>query len=276
MSGATQELSPLGRVANPVHWSLSCLDADCEIGSLVADALTAWSTGAGRSDFLVGMVPSRLIGGGLVGGSVSWEALSRALPAESLIELRITAHELARLLESSMQESWRSCQPRSTSGWQVSGLEFERRCGSASSAEGMLRLRSRVTGAVVVVAADTPVGVVTVASALELFPSQLATPVPLPESAPRVVADYIRSHSPLNLSTTPARLRTSGCGRSACDTPMLKSVTSALAATLPGLQGDTRTMRDRMTAPMPTPLHASIASGIVTASRSPAPCSARG
>ena len=220
------------RLATSVPWSLSCLDAQCAVGSLVADALCTWSTGERRSEFLVGLVPSRWLGSGLDVGPLSWEALSSVLPAYSLVELRITAGDLTSLLENSMERAWSTCgEPSVAAGWQVSGLQFERLCGATADSRQGLRLRSRTNGSMIRVALDTPVGVVTLAPALPLLPTPLAMPVPSPLLAQRVLADYIRSRSPLNFSSPHARLVTRACGQSACDAPLIKTFTSALATT---------------------------------------------
>ena len=239
----------LARLAAPVGWEIACLDTDCPIGSLATDALRAWSTGDRKSDFLVGLLPSRWLGGGLIAGGLDWAAVARAVPAHDLVELRLPVNAIASLLEESMREAWASCRQPGGS-WQVSGLEYERLCEGGTAHRGSrLRLVSRRNGSLVAPPADTPVSVVTLAPVLSLLPAPLATPAVLSTSAQRVVADYLRAHSPLNYSAGRPRLRTEGCGRSACDAPLLRALTAAIS-TVGGARAD------------PSPRHAALAGGL--------------
>ena len=63
----------VARLLEPVRWEPSCLDGDCALGSLAADALCAWAAGASP---VVCAVPTRFLGGGLPAGSVAWTELA--------------------------------------------------------------------------------------------------------------------------------------------------------------------------------------------------------
>ena len=207
------------------------------------------ATGERQSDFLVGLLPSRWLGGGLPAGGLGWTAVARAMPAHGLVELRLPANAIASLLEESMSAAWTTCRQPS-GGWQVSGLEYERVCGGGSARRGRLRLVSRRNGSLVAPPAEsTPVSVVTLAPALALLPAPLATPAVLSTSAQRVVADYLRAHSPLNYTAGRPRLRTVGCGQAACDAALLKALTAAISA-VGGATAD------------PAPTHAALAGGL--------------
>eukprot|EP00966_Prymnesium_polylepis_P057179 1324612-Prymnesium_polylepis.1 len=184
--GNSGNAGAVARLAAPVPWGLDCLDADCPIGSLAADAMRAWSAGDGQSDFLVALLPSHCLGAGLSAGEVGWPAIARVLPPDhTLYELRVPAHALLALLNASVIEARRACK-QPAGGWQVSGVELELRCGEARGSSAWLRVASRRNGSLVVPSPAAPIGVVTLSPGVEKLAqlaAPLATPVALGASA---------------------------------------------------------------------------------------------
>jgi hypothetical protein len=224
------------RLSGSIFWSSSCIDGSCPLGQLAVDALCAWGSaesGDGAAP-TVCVLPTRWLGAGLPAGNLNWESLAEVLPPHLLVSVSIPAKHLKRTLDAGQEEAFRSCPiaPSGAPSWQLSGARLDWAPGCAAGSPGgaatpgsnsTLSIRAQIggsgsnakvqaRGAYTHIAADTVLRVLTLAPALGLLggSDEFASP---PQyfgvSAQHVLADFLRSRSPLNPS---ALVRTSDQG----------------------------------------------------------------
>ncbi len=200
------------RVEEAVGWTADCLDSECALGSLAADALAEWAApapalaGASNPPLLAALLPSRFLGGGLSAGVLSYRELLSVAPSTGMIaEATIPAGRLAARLDGDQRDARTRCPPpRSTPSWQVSNLRLVQSCGAGGS---QLLVRDARNGTYVAPGPLVAVRVITLSPALPLLvgdgweskSDSLAVTVH-PHSLQSVLSGYIRAHSPLNVT----------------------------------------------------------------------------
>lgn len=199
--------SGFARIAAKIPWTNQCLTSQCLLGSLAADALCEWADTL-PPKHSVCLLPSRFLGGGLHEGLLDFEDLAEVLPPHPLVSLTLPAGTLRRILSDAQGVAMQSCAaPYAAHSWQVSSnVRLAWSCTGNDAAE--LRWRSATNrSSFEPLDDDVPIHVLTLAPALPLLlleetgGDRVAEAHHFAVSAQHALADYLRSHSPLNASS---------------------------------------------------------------------------